>query len=217
MRAQVRNQLRLAKRICKVQIGRRRIYRIGIQNHQPIHFARIQVRHQRFEIANLIAWYRIHRLRRYRHRLAHIAQRVINCQRQLRNRLVLVEPCNHRALAGVRLQVLRQRSKKLLLRIGPRIRRRIHARHAHSLRQLRRKRRNLARPQPQPMLGLQARCGRRTLYRIQPVQMVWVLAPLCVLADQLVKSGEAGARQKVRVQRHDHIRIVQRVLNIQTL
>jgi hypothetical protein len=103
---------------------------------------------------NLIARHRIHRLRAHKNRLAHIAQRAVDGQRQRRTDSILIEPRNHRALAGVSLQVLRQRGRNFFCS-SVQHRPELQRQHAHSLGQLRRKRRNLARPQSQPMLGLQ--------------------------------------------------------------
>ena len=49
------SHLRLVEGRRKLQIGRRVVNRIGIQNHQPIHFARIEIGNKRFEIGIALA------------------------------------------------------------------------------------------------------------------------------------------------------------------
>ena len=54
MRAKMRYYISLVKGLGEVQVGRRGIDRIGIENHQPIHLAHIQVRDQRPQVSKLI-------------------------------------------------------------------------------------------------------------------------------------------------------------------
>ena len=58
VRAKVRHNLCLVKGIEKTKIGGSGVDGVGIQNHQPIHLARIQIPNQRLQIANLIGRYR---------------------------------------------------------------------------------------------------------------------------------------------------------------
>ena len=51
MRAQMRDDIGLVEGVGKVQIGGRVVDRVGVENHQPIHLARIQIGDQRLEIA----------------------------------------------------------------------------------------------------------------------------------------------------------------------
>ncbi len=56
----------------------------------------------------------------------------------------------------------------------------------------------------------------RALDRIQPVHpLVRFFAPLGIVPHQLVKARIRRARKKVRIQRNNHIRVAQVVLNIQ--
>jgi hypothetical protein len=54
--------LALLKAVGKIQIGGRVVDGIGIENHQPIHLARVEIGNQRLEIAKLIAGQRNRRL-----------------------------------------------------------------------------------------------------------------------------------------------------------
>ncbi len=56
------------------------------------------------------------------------------------------------------------------------------------------------------MLGLHARRGRRALDGVEAIQLLRVLAPRGVLPHQLVKTRITRSRQKVRVERYDHVR-----------
>ncbi len=168
VRAKVRSHLRLFKCCRKIQISRRIINRIGIQNHQPVYFARIQIRNQRLQLRSLIRR-KSAQTRRIGNRLAGVAQHFIDDERVIGNRRILIQSRNHHALAWVRFQVLGQRGEKLLLLIGPCDRWNRKDLNANGLGQLRRERRNLARSQSKPMFSLQSSRCRRALNRIQPV------------------------------------------------
>ena len=187
MRSQMRHHLGFVESRCELQIRRRGIDRIGVQNHQPIHLAGIHIRNQRLEVGNLIARQRNCGLMRDKNRLTHIAQRRVDRQCQDLDRRILIEPRNHSALTGVGLQILRKGGEELLLLVCPVVARSFSAIRTHSFRQLRRKRRNLARPQSQTMLGLESRRGRRGLDGIEPVQLLRILAPSGVIAHQFVE------------------------------
>ena len=182
VRTEMDDSLSLVEGRGKFKIGGSVIDWIGIENHQPIHLTRVQIGNQRLQITTLIGWQRVRRLRRDKHRLAHIAQSDVDSSSQLCNRPVLIQPRHHHALSRVSLQILGQRGKKLLLLVGPRVRRSLDARHSNSLREFRSKGRNLARPQPQPVFGLQSGCRRCALNRVQPIQLLRRLAPLRILA-----------------------------------
>ena len=192
MRTQMCNYLCLIERCRKLQIRGSRVDGVGVQNHQPIHLARVEISHQRLQVANLIAGQRVQRVAN-NHRLAHVAQCGIDGQSQLSHRWILVDAGNHRALARVRLQVLREGRKKLLLLIGPAVIRSLRAGRAHRYGKRRGKRRNLARAQSQPMFGLHAGRRRRALHRVQPVQIAGRLAPLRIFAGQLVEARKRRA------------------------
>ncbi len=114
------------------------------------------------------------------------------------------------------LQIPGHGGQKPPLGLRPLIGPRLDARHAHGPGQLRRKGGNLARPQAQPVVSLQPGRGRRTLDRIEPVHPLFrLLAPLGVGADQLMEAGKRRPREKIRVQRDDHVSPGQIILKIQ--
>ena len=62
MRAELRDDLCLVQGRGKLEIPRSGVDGVGIQNHQPIHLARIQVRNQRLQVTDLIARHRACRI-----------------------------------------------------------------------------------------------------------------------------------------------------------
>ena len=217
VRTEMGDDLCLVEGRGELEIGWHRVDGVGIQNHKPIHLPGIQIGNQRLNIAKLIARQRKRGLAGDDRSLAGVAQRGVDRPGHGFNRPILIEPWNHDALARVSLQVLGQRSDKLLLFIGPVVARGVNGnwRAAHRLRQLRRKRRDFAGAQAQPMLRLQPSRRRRGLDRIKPVQILGVLAPLCIFANQLMESGIACAGKKIRIERDNHISIGQRILRRQ--
>ena len=121
---------------------------------------------------------------------------------------------NHHALAGARLQIGSHALQILRLMIGPAI----SARAARANRpcQRLRTRRHLARLHRQPMLRLEPRRRGHALDHVQPVHLLRALElPLLrVIPRQLVESRERRAAQKIRIQRHNHVRLIQPVLRV---
>ena len=150
-----------------------------------------------------------------RNRLAHIAERIVDGQRQRCNRRILIQPRKHSALAGVGLQILRQRGEKLLLLVGPRVSGRVHARR---------------RPPPAPTPPqtpesrsradpADARPSCRWWWSCSPPRRAGSCRFPAACAGRRSRapaygSPDSRARKKIRVERNDHIGLAQVVLNV---
>src|ERR1017187_890257 len=106
MRAEVGDDVGLAECVGKVQVGGGRVDRIGVEDYEPVDLAGVEIGDERLEVGKLVARQRIHGLGRDGDRFAHIAECVVDGQRELRDRLILIEARNHGGLAGVCFQVL---------------------------------------------------------------------------------------------------------------
>ena len=58
---------------------------------------------------------------------------------------------------------------------------------------------------------------RRTLDRVQPIQIVWILAPCRVLPHQLVEARITRAGEEIRIERQNYVGISQRVNSLRTV
>ncbi len=217
--AQVRDRLGPAHSARKVQIGRSIVDRIRIENDQPVDFAGVQIGDQLLQIVHLHRWHRMHGLG-IDHRFADIAKRLIDGMRGHVNGGRGLLAGDHDTLAGVRLQILHRGIQKRRL-----LRRPLHgagasgSRRTHRLCQRSRKGIDLAGAQRQPMIGLKSSGGRRAFYRIQPVHGNARLQRTAagIVGRELQKSRVPEAGEKLRVQRNNHVCLVQLVLRIDKL
>ena len=193
------------------------VNRIGIQNHQPIHLARIQIGNQRLEIGNLICKAAGFSGVECENRLDTIvAERAVDRQRQRRNRRdpdtapesprsCPREPSNpsparpetssaHRSThtPGASTPATPTAFANSAAKAGI----------------------SLARS-PSRCSAFNPGRRRRALDRVQPVQLLRLLAPLRILADQLVEAGKAAPERKSASSETITSASAQIVLNIQ--
>ena len=172
----------------KLKIGGRRVDRVRVQDHQPLHLARIQVGHQRLHVARSGRWAAGSAAREDTETvLPTLPSAELIAAASAVTDAILIKARNHRALARAGLQVLGQCGKKLLLLAGPCVAR---GRHAAA--------RRLPPPAPPqtPALRWRAAPGdarpscpwwsASTFDRVKPVQLRGILAPRRILAHQLV-------------------------------
>ena len=105
VRAQMCNYIRFIEGRGEVEIGRRGVDGIGVENHQPIDFAGIEIGNQGLDSSDLVRGQRIDCVSTRRNRFAHIAQHIIDGQRQSCDRWILIEAGNHCAFAGIGFEV----------------------------------------------------------------------------------------------------------------
>ena len=148
-------------------------------------------------------------------RLAHVAQRVVDGQRQRRHRRILIKPRNHHALARMRLQILGQRGQE-----------------TSSARRSTRRPEASTPATPTAFANAAANAGislARSPSRCSAFNPVvvgvdsrshtagsassGVLRRSAYSRTNLWKPGKLRAGKKIRIERDDHIRLAQIVLN----
>ena len=98
------SMLHVAHGLFKMQVHRRGVYRVGIQDHQPVDLTRLHVVHQADDVLSLDRRHRIYGLG-VNHRLADVPQRLVDGNRgQVHCRCLLLAGDDD-AFAGVCLQI----------------------------------------------------------------------------------------------------------------
>ena len=166
MGAEVRRRLDLAQGLFKMQVHRRGVDRVGIQDDQPFDLAGLHVVDQRDDILALDRRHGIYGLG-VNHRLADIAQRLVDGDGGQMHRRRLLLAGNDHAFAGVGLQVRGYGGEELARGAGGRLR--TGPTRSDGGRQGRGKRSDIAGLERQPVLGLEAGGAGRALDRVQPV------------------------------------------------
>ena len=214
MRAEVRGRLHVRNGLFKMQVHRRGVDRVGIQDQQPVNLTCAYVIHQGDDVLPLDGRHGIYGFG-VNHRLADVAQRLVDGNRRQMHLGRLLLTGDDHALARAGLQISRYGGEKLARGAGGRLRAR--PTRSNCCRQRRSERSHLAGLQGQTVLGLEAGRAGSAFDGVQPVhRSTWVqqLAPAGIIGRQAEKAGMSDAGEEVRVERDDHIRILQPILSV---
>ena len=166
----------------------------------------------------------VHRIRIERigvnHRLAGVAQRVVDGVGEHMDRRRLVLAGNHGARATVLLQVLHDRSDPFCVRAAGHLAAcgSVHAVGAYAGRNRGSERFDIDSAKRQPMIGLCAGRRSRALDHVQPVHGT-VLAAYTTASCEIPGIPDAGRTraQEIRIERKNHIRFVELVVSVERL
>ena len=204
-----------AKAPAKFQIGRRVIGGIAAQNEERFHLPGLHLSHQAAQGLNLVARTGFSHFG-VSHRLADVAQRLIEPMRQRMDCGRLPFAGHDDARATMLSQVLRQRVQPLgggFLQGGPRRCGRCPS--AKFFRQAPGDLLDAATLQRQPMVGHGARDRRRAFHHVEAAHFPPAVADPAAIAELpgVAQALRMGVKE-IRVQRHHHRRLVKSIVRL---
>ncbi len=207
LHAQVNGRRDLLDSRAEGEIGRSIVSWIAAQDDQRLDAAGGDVGSQLLQRGDLRPALGLH----IRDCLARVAERMVDPVRGGVNRCRLARACDHQRPAAILLEVARERGQPLSPRIAiqygeP------GGQQTERAGQVRRELLDLASAQAEPVVGHRAGHRELALHNVEPVHRV-LLGSDVAAGREVPGVGDRGRieRQKVRVQRQDHIRLVEMV------